>query len=126
MNKIGIQQPTRVGIDRTQYKNIKKFNRQQLEVFANNIYKQGYEEGQQQTQSFVTDIYQQGFDEGMRKITQSLSSKIMTALKNTKGIGQARFDLLIKNITEEFMKGKSEKESSIIEENFLVQEKEVS
>lgn len=75
---------TTINIDRAMYKSIKKYDRHQLETFTTNIYKQG-------------------FDAGMRKITESLSTKLVDAIKNTKGIGEARFNLLIKNITRELM-----------------------
>ena len=83
-----------INIDRAMYKTIKRYDRQQLEVFTTNIYKQG-------------------FDAGMRKITESLSTKLVHAIKNTKGIGEARFNLLIKNITRELMK---EPEESVEEQ----------
>lgn len=75
----------KVTMDRTMYKDIKRYNKQQME-------------------EFLTNIYSQGFDTGMRKITESLSTKLVTAIKNTKGIGQQRFNLLMKNITDEFNK----------------------
>lgn len=83
-----------ISIDRAMYKTIKRYDRQQLEVFTTNIYKQG-------------------FDAGMRKITESLSTKLVDAIKNTKGIGEARFNLLIKNITRELM---GEPEESVEEQ----------
>ena len=108
-------------LTREQYRYVKGCNRQKMEEFLRDFckethtsgYKEGYTNGYEQG-------YNKGYTEGVDAISQTVANrlieKVETAVKNTSGIGEKRFDSIMASITEELTKtdGGTVDESSIM------------
>ena len=77
------KQKQKTGLNRKEYKNLKKLDRSQMQNFINNIYLEGYKEGLQSSSSVrPEDVYK--------------------LLIETKGIGEAKAQAAMEKITQLF------------------------
>lgn len=77
-------------ITRKKYNEIKKYDRQQMDIFLNDIYLTAYEDGYKEA---FTCLYQ-----------KFISEEFKTVLKSIKGFGSTKTEKII-NIISEQMKG---------------------
>lgn len=93
------------GINRKTYKDIKKYDRQQMEDFWNRIHKSGYDAG-----------YDDGYAAGKEAVPQpdtgeiirDLTDDLMDVISRTKGVGAKTLERIREEIDREFAKGKEE------------------
>ena len=69
-------------LSREKYKEIKGFNRQQLETF-------------------LRDLHNQAYNDGISAISKKIAERVDTGIRNTEGIGEKRYQALINNINKE-------------------------
>ena len=72
-------------LSRAKYKEIKSYNREQLESLLKNVYANAYNKG-------ISDASHQ------------IAERVDTGIKNTDGIGEKRYKALIYNINKELTK----------------------
>lgn len=90
-----------MSITREVYKAIKRMDRRQVEEYVSGIYAEGKKVG-------IQEGYKTGYEEGVKNISKVISPKIENAIRNTSGIGEKRFHILVNNIVNE-LKGDLEK-----------------
>lgn len=73
---------TPYSITREKYKDIKKMDRRQMELF-------------------LRDLHAEGFNAGISTMASKVSERVSTALKNTPGIGEKRYNDLMDAINTE-------------------------
>lgn len=84
-------------LTREQYKKIKSMNRQEMDGYLNNLYAEGH-------------------NAGVAALSIALASKIDRGIRNTPGIGEKRYQEIMKNITEQLNKvDEAEQEGEISE-----------
>lgn len=72
-------------LSREQYKKIKAMNREEMDTYLNNLYAEGH-------------------NAGVAALSIALAPKIDRGIRNTPGIGEKRYDEIMKNINEELNK----------------------
>lgn len=78
-------------LNRKQYDKIRKMDHCQMSMYMQSIHKAGYEEGLKAAEGLTVD-------------------EVKTILKNIKGIGEKKAEMIAQAIDEELQKGRSEHE----------------
>lgn len=69
-------------LSREKYKEIKGYNRQQMEDFLRNFHASAY-------------------NDGISAVSKEIAERVDTGIRNTEGIGEKRYHALIENINKE-------------------------
>ena len=69
-------------LSRAKYKEIKGYDRQEMENFLNNFHAQAY-------------------NDGISAISKKIAERVDTGIRKTEGIGEKRYQLLLANINAE-------------------------
>lgn len=79
-------------------------------ILTRDLYKQIKHYDKQQLENFLQDLTTKAYNRGVSAISREMAERIETGIRNTKGIGEKRFKDLIDNITQELAKGTQQNE----------------
>lgn len=73
-------------LSRERYKEFKGYNRQQME-------------------NFLREFHAQAYNDGISAVSKEIAERVDAGIRNTEGIGEKRYSMLIENINKELTRG---------------------
>ncbi len=73
-------------------------------ILTRELYKQIKHYDKQQMEEFLQNLTARAYNRGVSSINQEMAKRIEAGIRKTKGIGEKRFQDLIDNITQELTK----------------------